>query len=382
MDFRLSEEQQALVKMVERFAREKVAPGAADRDANNKWDQCLWEQMGELGFLGLPIPEEYGGSGAGAVTCLAALQAFCKGGKDAGLFLSWGAHLFLCAVPIWLHGNEAQKRKYLPKLASGEWIGALGLTEPNVGSDAAGIQTTAVKDGDYYILNGSKTFITNGPIADVVLVMASTDKSKRAKGVTAFIVEKDTPGFSVSRKLDKMGHRSSPTAELAFEDCRVPAENVLGEVNKGFAATTDALVWERGVFLAGAIGLMEALLEESVKYARERHQFGKPIAEFQLIRNKLADMKVAIEAAKLLAYRAAWKHDVGEDGKFDASLAKAFYAEEAVKVANDALQIFGGYGYISEYPIERLYRDVKLLTIGGGTTEIQKLVISSKLIRS
>jgi len=381
MDFRLTNEQQALVQMVERFAREKVAPGAAERDSNNKWDESLWQEMGELGFLGLPVPEEYGGSGAGAVTCLAALEAFCKGGKDAGLFLSWGAHLFLCAVPIWLHGSKEQKQKYLPKLAGGQWIGALALTEPNVGSDAAGIETTAVRDGGSYIINGSKTFITNGPMADVVLVMASTDRSKRAKGVTAFIVEKDTPGFSVSRKLDKMGHRSSPTAELAFEDCRVPAENILGELNQGFAATTDALVWERGVFLAGSIGLMEALLEEAVRYARERKQFGKPIAEFQLIRSKLADMKVMVDASKLLAYRAAWKHDVGEDGKMEASIAKAYYAEAAVDVANEALQIFGGYGYISEYPIERLYRDVKLMTIGGGTTEVQKLVISSNLIR-
>lgn len=342
----------------------------------------LWRKIGAMGLCGLPIPEEYGGSGADAVTSLLAYEAFTKGSKDPGLYLSLGAHLFICAIPIWLHGNEAQKQKYLPKLASGEWIGALGLTEPNAGSDAAGIQTTARREGDYYILNGSKMFITNGPVADVVLVMATVDKSKRAGGVTAFIVEKGTPGFSVGRKLNKMGHRTSPTAELIFEDCKVPVENRVGEEGKGFHATTDALVWERGVFLAAeSLGMMAAMLEDAIEYAKTRTQFGQPIAKFQMIRDKIARMKVTYDAARMLAFRAAWMKDNGKDGKLEASIAKAFYADELVKFADDALQVFGGYGYMKEYPIERMYRDARLMPIGGGTSEVQRLVVSSNLLR-
>ncbi|GAW93940.1 acyl-CoA dehydrogenase family protein [Calderihabitans maritimus] len=383
MDFKFTEEQEMLARSVERFARQEVAPGADQRDETGEWNWELWRKIGEIGLLGLPIPEEYGGSGASAVTSLLAYEAFCRGGRDAGLYLSVGAHVFLCAVPIWLHGTEEQKKKFLPKLCSGEYVGALALTEPNAGSDAAGIQTTARREGDYYVLNGSKMFITNGSIADVILVMATLDRSKRAQGVTAFIVEKGTPGFSVSRELNKMGHRSSPTAELVFEDCRVPVDNRLGDEGRGFQVTTDTLVWERGVFLAAeSIGLMEAILEMTLEYAKQRIQFGKPIAEFQMIREKLANMQITLDAAKLLSYRAAWMKDEGLDGKFEASVAKGFYADQLVRMAEDALQIFGGYGYMKEYPIERIYRDAKLMTIGGGTSEVQKLVISSKLIRA
>jgi len=383
MNFSLSAEQMAFVKFVEEFANKEVAPGAEARDATGKWDSVLWKKIADLGLLGLPLPETYGGSGADAVTTLAAYEAFCRGGLDAGLVLSMGAHLFICAVPIWLHGSEEQKEKYLPLLARGEYIGALGLTEPNAGSDAAGITTTARRDGDDYILNGSKMFITNGPVADLVLVMATVDKAKRSGGVTAFIVEKDTPGFTIGRELNKMGHRSSPTAELVFEDCRVPAANRVGEEGRGFAATTDALVWERGVFLgAESAGLMGAMLNMAVRYARERTQFGQPIANFQMIREKLAEIKVALDATRLLAYRAAWLKDTGQDGKLEASIAKAYYSRELVRVADMVLQIFGGYGYMKEYPIERLYRDVKLLSIGGGTSEVQKLVISSQMLKT
>ncbi|KKM10024.1 acyl-CoA dehydrogenase [Clostridiales bacterium PH28_bin88] len=382
MDFGFTPEQEAFARTVEKFAREEVLPSVERRDETGEWDMELWKKIGDMGLCGLPIPEEYGGSGADAVTSLLAYEAFTKGSKDPGLYLSLGAHLFICTIPIWLHGNEAQKKKYLPKLASGEWIGALGLTEPNAGSDAAGIQTTAHLEGDYYILNGSKMFITNGPMADVVLVMATVDKSKRADGVTAFIVEKGTPGFSVSRKLNKMGHRTSPTAELVFEDCKVPVENVVGEVGKGFHATTDALVWERGVFLAAeSLGMMAAMLEDAVEYAKTRTQFGQPIAKFQMIRDKIARMKVTYDAARMLAFRAAWMKDSGKDGKFEASIAKAFYADELVKFADDALQVFGGYGYMKEYPIERMYRDARLMPIGGGTSEVQRLVVSSNLLR-
>ncbi|NLC77261.1 MAG: acyl-CoA dehydrogenase [Clostridia bacterium] len=382
MDFTFTPEQEAFVRTVEKFAREEVLPSVEHRDETGEWDQELWRKIGELGLCGLPIPEEYGGSGTDAVTCLLAYEAFTKGSKDPGLYLSLGAHLFICTVPLWLHGSEEQKRKYLPKLASGEWIGALGLTEPNAGSDAAGIQTTARRDGNYYVLNGTKMFITNGPIADVVLVMATVDKDKRADGVTAFIVEKGTPGFSVGRQLNKMGHRTSPTSELIFEDCRVPAENVVGEVGKGFQATTDALVWERGVFLAaGSLGMMGAMLEDALEYAKTRTQFGQPIGRFQMIRDKIARMKVTYDAARMLSLRAAWMKDNGQDGKFEASIAKAYYADEVVKMADDALQVFGGYGYMREYPIERLYRDARLMPIGGGTSEVQRLVVSSILMK-
>jgi len=382
MNFELTDEQKAFAKVVEEFARNEVAPGAEERDETGEWDDNLWKTIGEMGLCGLPIPEEYDGSGADAVTCLAAYEAFCQGGMDAGLYLSLGAHIFLCSLPLLAYGSEVQKKKYLPKLASGEYIGALGLTEPNAGSDAAGIQTTAKREGDYYILNGSKMFITNGSIADVVLVLATVDKKKRADGVTAFVVEKGAPGYSVTRDLKKMGHRSSPTSELVFEDCKVPVENLISEEGQGFAVAHAALIWERGVFLAAeAIGLMGAIVELATQYSKERTQFGQPIGKFQMIRERLADMKVALDAARLLSYRAAWMKDTGLDGRFEASVAKAFYSEQLVRMSDAAVQIFGGYGYMREYPIERLYRDSKLISIGGGTTEVQKLVISSKMLK-
>lgn len=383
MDFGFTPEQESYARTVEKFGREVVYPSVRERDETGRWDWDLWKQAGELGLLGLCIPEEYGGSGADAVTSYLACESFTKGSKDAGLFLSMGAHLFICTVPIWLHASEEQKKKYLPKLCSGEFVGALGATEPNAGSDSAGMQCTARRDGNYYILNGSKMFITNGPIADIVLVMATVDRSKRAQGITAFIVEKGTPGFTVSRELDKMGHRTSPTAELAFEDCRVPVENRVGEEGTGFKATTDAFVWERGVFLAAeSTGLMAAMLEDAIQYAKVRQQFGQPIMEFQLIREKLAHMQVILDASRLLSYRAAWAQDQGMDGKFFAAVAKTYYADKLVECADLALQIFGGYGYMKEYDIERLYRDARLMPIGGGTSEIQKLIVSSRLIRT
>lgn len=383
MNFLMSQEQEAFVKVVEKFAKNEIAPGAEKRDETGEWDKELWKKIGAMGLCGLPIPEQYGGGGADAVTSFLAYEAFMREGLDAGVYLSLGAHIFICSIPIMLHGTEEQKQKYLPKLASGEWIGALALTEPNVGSDAAGIETTARLEGEHYVINGSKMFITNGPIADVFLVMASTDKEKRANGVTAFIVEKDTPGLEISRKLNKMGHRSSPTAELAFTDMKVPASNIVGEIGGGFHSTTDALVWERGVFLAAeSVGMMAAILNQSLEYAKIRKQFGKPLVELQMIREKLAEMKYLYDAAYLLSLKACSIKDQGNDGKFEAGIAKAFYAEALTKIADHGVQIHGGYGYMREYPVERFYRDQKLMAIGGGTTEIQKLVISSKLIRA
>lgn len=382
MDFLCSEEQEAFIKVVEKFARKEVAPGAEERDETGKWDDVLWKKIGAMGLCGLPISEEYGGGGADAVTSFLAYEAFMREGLDAGVYLSLGAHIFICSIPILLHGSEEQKQKYLPKLASGEWIGALALTEPNVGSDAAGIETTARLEGDHYIINGSKMFITNGSNADVFLVMASTDRSKRGNGVTAFLVDKGTPGLEVSRKLNKMGHRSSPTAELAFVDMKVPVSSVIGKVGEGFHATTDALVWERGVFLAAeSVGIMGAVLKLSLEYAKTRKQFGRPLAEQQMIREKLAEMKYLYDAAYLLSLKACWMKDCGKDGKYEAGIAKAFYAEALAKVTDHGVQIHGGYGYMREYHVERLYRDQKLMAIGGGTTEIQKLIISSNLIR-
>ena len=312
MDFSFTEEQELLRQSVIEFAQNEILPGAAERDAEARFDRDLWDKAAAQGLMGLPYPEEYGGGGASVVTTSVAGEALGYGGFDSGFCLSWGAHVVIGGVPIWQLGTEEQKNKYLPKIASGEWISGLGLTEPEAGSDAAGIKTTAVKKGDYYVLNGSKTFITNGPIGDVFVVLASTDKEKRSAGITGFIVEKGFPGFSVGKEIEKMGNRSSPTSELIFEDCQVPVENMLGEENKGFMQVAMAtLEWERSVMLAPAIGSMEVQLEECIKYAKGRKQFGRPIAAFQAIQFKLADMKVWLETGRWVLYNVAWTKDQG-----------------------------------------------------------------------
>lgn len=332
--------------------------------------------------MGLPIPEEYGGSGADIVTTCLALEAVAEGGHDAGLGLSLGAHITIGTVPIYLHGTEEQKLKYLPKLCTGEAIGAMAITEPEAGSDAAGIKCSAKRDGDEWIINGSKIFITNGSIADSIIVIAVTDPNAGAgAGVSAFIVEKDAPGFSVGRDLDKMGTRSSPLSLLHFDDCRVPAEAMLGQEGAAlWQVAFECFDWERTVMIASSIGGMKASLDAAIAYSKERVAFGKPIAKQQAIQHKIAEMKSYYDAARLVLYRAAWLKQEDRPHQVEASVAKYFVAEAAMRNAIEATQVFGGYGYIKEFPIERAMRDAKLISIGGGTSEIQKMIIARELL--
>jgi alkylation response protein AidB-like acyl-CoA dehydrogenase len=382
MDFRHSEEQLAFYKSVFDFAGENVEPGAHERDVEGRFDRDLWSKLGEFGLLGLPVPERYGGSGADIITTCLALEALAEGGGDAGLGLSVGAHVTIGTVPIWLHGTEEQKQKYLPKLTAGEYIGAMAITEPGAGSDAASIRCRARRDGDEWVLSGSKIFITNGSIADTIIVLAVTDSDAGpGQGVSAFIVERETPGFSVGRDLDKMGTRSSPLSLLHFDDCRVPHGSMLGVEGEAlWAVAFECFDWERTVMIASSIGGMKASLTAAVAYAKERVAFGKPIAQQQAIQHKLADMKSQLDAARLLLYRAAWLKQEGLPHQTEASVAKLFVAEAAMRNAVEGTQIFGGYGYIKEYPIERSMRDAKLISIGGGTSEIQKMIIARGLL--
>ena len=297
--------------------------------------------------------------------------------------LSWGADTILCAVPIWLLGTEQQREKYLPKLCRGEWVGAFGLTEPGSGSDAAALRTTAELKGDRWVLNGSKMFITNGPIGDVFVVFASTTKGAANRGISAFIIEKSFSGFSAGKDLNKMGNRTSVTSELVFDNCEVPEENLLGPLDLGFLSVgKETLEWERSCLIAPMVGGMEFMLETCTAYAKLREQFGKPIAEFQAIQHKLAEMKVAIDGARLLVYRVAWLKEQGRNAMLEAAIAKLWATEAAVRVSYDAGQIFGGYGYIHDYPVERFYRDTRLGTIGAGTSEVQRIIIAREIIKA
>lgn len=382
MDFSHSSEQLEFYASVKEFASSVVAPGAHERDVEGRFDRDVWDRLGDLGLLGLPVPEEHGGSGADIVTTCLALEALSEGGHDAGLGLSVGAHITIGTVPIWLHGTDEQKRRYLPDLCSGKAIGAMAITEPEAGSDAAAIKCSAKRDGESWVINGSKIFITNGSIADSVIVIAVTDPDAGAgRGVTAFIVEKDNPGFSVGRDLDKMGTRSSPLSLLHFDDCRVPGDAMLGDEGSAlWQVAFECFDWERCVMIASSIGGMKASLTSAIAYAKERVAFGKPIARHQAIQHKLAEMKAYLDAARLTLYHAAWLKQEGRPHQVEASVAKLFVAEAAMRNALEATQIFGGYGYIKEYPIERSMRDAKLISIGGGTSEIQKMIIARHLI--
>lgn len=384
LDFNLTAEQEQVMEAVRKFAEKEISPGTMERDIAGEFNMEAWKKAGEFGLLGCIIPEEYGGQGYDVITSMAAMVGLGKGSKDQGFNLSVGAHLVISTIPIWQWGTEEQKKKYLPKLASGEWTGSFGLTEPNSGSDAFSMKTKAVKDGDHYILNGSKMFITNGPIANTVLVAARVGDEKGAKGVTVFIVETGYPnyveGFSVSQELDKIGMRTSLTAELVFEDLRVPAENVLGGVGGGAMILVDTLTWERSLLIAPAIGTMEMGLDRAIKYALEREQFGKPIAHFQAIQHKIAMMKVHLEASRWLVYKSAWLREQGVRSVLDASIAKLFLSEVGIKMALDEIQIHGGYGLIREFEVERGIRDALLASIGGGTSEIQKSIIARALL--
>jgi butyryl-CoA dehydrogenase len=381
MDFRITEEQELFKKSVIEFAQKEIMPGAAERDEEARFDRDVWDKAAEFGLMGLPYPEEYGGSGASVFETGLAGEALGYGGLDAGFCLSWGAHVVIGGIPIWQLGTEEQKKKYLPKIASGEWITGLGLTEPEAGSDAAGLLTTAEKKDGYYVLNGTKTFITNGPIGEVFVVLAKTDKEKGAAGITGFIVEKSFPGFSVGKEIHKTGNRSSPTSELVFDNCEVPVENLLGEENQGFMGVALAtLEWERSVMLAAAIGGQEVQLEQCIKYAKERKQFGRPIASFQAVQFMLADMKMWLETSRWILYKVAWNKDQGIMDPLMASVSKLFITEVALKAARNAIQIHGGYGYTKEYAVERAYRDAQLGVLGGGTSEIQRWIIGRLLV--
>lgn len=381
MDFSFTEEQLAFREQVLKFSINEIAPFAEESDETGEFCWEAWKKMGELGLLGLHFPEEYGGAESDVVTACLAAESLAEGGVDGGLTLSWGAHTYLGADTILQHGTKEQKEKYLPKMATGECISCMALTEPNAGSDAASITTTAVKKGDRWILNGSKMFITNGPIADVCVVYASTDKEKKHMGMSGFLVEKGTKGYGVSKTLKKMGVKSSTTAELYFDDCEIPEENLLGEINNGFPMALQTLEWDRSALLAPFVGGMEFVLKECSRYAKEREQFGRPIAKFQAIQKKLADIKCFIEAARLLVYKVAWNKDQGKSlNHLEAAVAKLYIGDWGMPVVSEAVQIHGGYGYMHEYPVERVFRDTKLAQIGGGTSEIQRMIISKMLM--
>ncbi|AIE36657.1 acyl-CoA dehydrogenase AcdA [Bacillus thuringiensis] len=377
MHFKLSEEHEMIRKMVRDFAKNEVAPTAAERDEEERFDRELFDQMAELGLTGIPWPEEYGGIGSDYLAYVIAIEELSRVCASTGVTLS--AHTSLAGWPIFKFGTEEQKQKFLRPMAEGKKIGAYGLTEPGSGSDAGGMKTIAKRDGDHYILNGSKIFITNGGIADIYVVFALTDPESKQRGTSAFIVESDTPGFSVGKKESKLGIRSSPTTEIMFEDCRIPVENLLGGEGQGFKVAMQTLDGGRNGIAAQAVGIAQGALDASVEYARERHQFGKPIAAQQGIGFKLADMATDVEAARLLTYQAAWLESEGLPYGKESAMSKVFAGDAAMKVTTEAVQVFGGYGYTKDYPVERYMRDAKITQIYEGTQEIQRLVISRML---
>ncbi|MCM2255018.1 MAG: acyl-CoA dehydrogenase [Vicinamibacteria bacterium] len=378
MDFALSEEQQLLKKTVREFAEKELAPHSREWDEKQEFPREIFTKAGELGLMGATWPAQYGGAGLSTAEYAIAIEELSR--VDAGVALSIAAHNSLCSGHIFLVGTEEQKKKYLTPLAKGEWVGAWGLTENSAGSDAGGTKTTAVLDGDSWVLNGSKTFITNGRIAEVAVVMAVTDKTKGKKGISAFLVEKGTRGFRPGKKEDKLGVRASDTSELVFEDCRIPKENLLGKPGMGFVDTLRILDRGRISIAAFSIGIAQGAFEAALKYSQGRRQFEQPISSFQATQFKLADMAVQIDAARLLMLRAAWLRDNGKDHGLESSMAKLYASEMSVQVALEAIQIHGGYGYVKEYPVERALRDSKLGTIGEGTSEVQRLVIARHLL--
>ncbi len=377
MDFAFTPEQKMFKEQVLRFARKELAPRAREFDLRGEFDVEGFRRLGAFGILGLHFPEALGGSGADVVTTVLAGETLGEAGVDGGLMLAYGAHSFLCADTILAHGTAAQREKYLPRLASGEWIGCMGLTEPGAGSDVAALATRAERRGAHYVINGSKMFITNGPVADVAVIYARTGPDPGHAGISAFIVEKGTPGFTAGKNLIKMGVRSSHTSELIFEDCAVPAENLLGQEGAGFLMALQTVEWDRSALLAPFVGGMSHVLQRCIAYARERRQFGRPIGEFPAIKHKLADIKIFIEAARALCYRIAWCKDQGRPlNHLEAAVAKLFVGDWSLGPANDALVLHGGYGYCHEYDVERTFRDGRLAPIGGGTSDIQKKIIA------
>ncbi|AXI32026.1 MULTISPECIES: acyl-CoA dehydrogenase [Priestia] len=377
MFFKLSEEHEMIRKMVRDFAKNEVAPTAAERDEEERFDRGIFTQMADLGLTGIPWPEQYGGIGSDYLAYCIAVEELSRVCASTGVTLS--AHTSLAGWPIYTFGTEEQKQKYLKPMATGEKIGAYGLTEPSAGSDAGGMRTLAVKDGEDYILNGSKIFITNGGEADIYVVFARMDPNE--KRTSAFIIEKDMPGFSVGKKEKKLGIRSSPTTEIIFEDCRVPKENLLGNEGEGFKVAMMTLDGGRNGIAAQAVGIAQGALDAAVAYAKERQQFGKPIISQQGIAFKLADMATSIEAARLLTYQAAWLESQGLPYGKESAMSKLYAGDTAMKVTTEAVQVFGGYGYTKDYPVERFMRDAKITQIYEGTQEIQRLVISRYLAK-
>ncbi len=378
MDFDLPEEHQLAYESAYAFAQEEIRPHNAEIERSDDFPPWIWKRLAQQGYTGIAVPEEYGGSGGDFL--MAALVARAIGRANSGISMSYGAHLNLCAHNILRNGTEEQKRKYLPGLTSAELIGGLGLTEPNAGSDAMGIQTSAREVAGGYVLNGTKVFITNGPIANLLVIYAKTNLAAGSRGITAFIFETNTPGYHVARKLEKLGMHGSPTGELVFEDAFVPYENVLGKVNEGFKVVMSGLDLERAFFAVSMVGGLEAALEVSLKYAKERYQFGQPIANFQLIQAKLADMYTDLEAAKLMAHRCMWVAQQGKRVSKEAAAALLFTARAAMRAADEALQIHGGWGYLTDFEVEKMWRNAKLGEIGAGTNEIRQLLIARELL--
>jgi len=377
MDFTLTDEQKMFRDQVYRYGKEEIAPLCEEADLRGEFSFDVWKKLGSMGLLGLPFPEELGGAGADIVTCCLAGEALGHAGVDGGSLLAWGAHTYLCACNIYNFGNEAQRKKYIPKLASGEWIGCMALTEPGAGSDAASMRTTATRKGDRYILNGSKTFITNAPVADVIVVFANVDLKKKHEGITAFIVDKGTPGFSVGQPFHKMGCKCSTTSEVFFEDCEVPAENILAEEGKGWIIALSGVEWDRSTLLSPFLGASIYGLELSARYSNERYQFNRPIREFQAIQHRIAEMKIFVEAARLAIYRVASSKDNGQMlNPLQAAVNKVYAGDVGFEMASHAVQIFGGYGFMHEYPVERNFRDARLGAIGGGTSDIMRMIVS------
>jgi len=376
-DFGLGEDLDMLRESVRAFAADRIAPIAEETDRENRFPRHLWPQMGALGLHGITVPEEHGGAGLGYLAHCLAMEEVSRASASVGL--SYGAHSNLCVNQIARNGSQEQKRRFLPKLVSGEHVGALAMSEPGAGSDVVSMRTRAERKGDRFVLNGSKFWITNGPVAEVLVVYAKTDPDAGPRGITAFIVEKGMKGFTPAQKLDKLGMRGSDTSELVFTDCEVPEENVLGEVGRGVNVLMSGLDYERVVLAAGPLGIMQACLDVVIPYVHEREQFGRPIGTFQLMQGKLADMYVTLNAARAYVYAVARACDAGRTTREDAAGAILFAAEKATGVALEAIQALGGNGYINDYPTGRLLRDAKLYEIGAGTSEIRRMLIGREL---
>jgi alkylation response protein AidB-like acyl-CoA dehydrogenase len=380
MDFGYTQEQQQLRKTIRKFTEAEIKPHVMEWDETQEFPLGVFRELGRMGVLGAVFPEELGGSGYSYVDYSIVVEELAR--VDPSIALSAAAHVSLCTNHIFVAGSDEQRARYIPKLASGEWIGSWALTEPESGSDASGTRTKAVRDGDCWVIDGSKTFITNGHYADVCVVMAVTDRSASSHGISAFIVEKGTPGFRPGRKENKLGMRCSPTSEMIFTGCRVPASRLCGKQGEGFVDSLRILDGGRISIAALSVGIAQGAYEAALRYSKQRKQFGRFISEFQAVQNKLADMATEIDAARLLTLRAAWMKDNGANVNKESSMAKLYASEAAVRATNEAVQIHGGYGFIKDYPVEKFYRDVKLCTIGEGTSEIQRMVIARQLLKS